>query len=99
MAAHQNSTAPLRKLRRDEGAKLERGRRLSAPLPVIPALPPEPGVYEDEIHPPGERWFKIVMPSGNVGIVHFPEELCDEALVGNLWKRYWSKSRRKLKII
>ncbi len=59
---------------------------------------PEAGVYEEEIHPPGEHWYKIVMPSGNVGIVHFPDELCDEEVVRTLWKRFFKKSSN-LKIV
>lgn len=62
-------------------------------------LPPDPGVYQEDIAPPGEQWFKIVMPSGRVGIVHFPDELCDMALLPNLWRRFHAKTRRALKII
>lgn len=89
----------LRRIRRNEPARLERERRLNAPLPVIPALPPEPGVYEEEVHPPGEHWYKIVMPNGKVGTVHFPDELWDDALLLNLVRRFEAKTRRRLKVI
>jgi hypothetical protein len=38
---------------------------------------PERGVYVEEIAPPGEYWYKVVLSSGKVGIVHFPDELID----------------------
>lgn len=89
----------LKRLRRNEAAKLERQRGLNAPLPVIPSLPPEPGVYEEEIHPPGEHWYKIVMPSGSVSIVHFADELWDESVFRNLERRFEAKARKRIKII
>lgn len=45
------------------------------------------GLYEEEIAPPGERWFKVVMSSGKVGIVHLPAELVDQSLVDGLAER------------
>jgi hypothetical protein len=65
----------------------------------IPSLPPAPGVYEEDIHPPGEHWYTILMPSGNIGTVRLPDELWDEAVVSNLWKRYEAKARNRLKIV
>lgn len=88
----------LKQLRRDEVAKLERERNLVRPM-TMPALAPQPGVYEEEIHPPGEHWVKILTPSGRVGIVHFPDELWDDSVMPNLWKRYRAKTDRKLKIV
>lgn len=88
-----------KKLERAGIARLAESRRLNALLPMIPALPPEPGVYEEEIHPPGEHWYKIVMPSGAVGVVHFPDELWDEALFPNLQRRFEAKTKRRLQVI
>lgn len=45
------------------------------------------GVYIEEVCPPDECWYKIVLSTGKVGIVHFPIELCDDALMENLWRR------------
>lgn len=50
------------------------------------------GVFEDRIHPPGERWVTIVMPSGSVGQVHFPDELWDDDVLPNLRKRYAART-------
>lgn len=88
----------LKHLRRHEAAKLER-ERLRNQVVKMPPLPPEPGVYEDEIHPPGEHWYKILMPSGNVGTVRLPDELWDESLMPNLVRRFEAKTRRHLKVI
>lgn len=88
-----------KKALRTEADRLGVRRLIEKPTPTLPPLPPAPGVYREDIAPPGEQWFKIVMPSGAVGTVHFPDELCDEALQANLWKRFWAKSKRKLKII
>ena len=43
------------------------------------------GLFREEIAPPGERWFKIVSSAGKVGLVHLPEELCDEWTEERLW--------------
>jgi len=48
-------------------------------------MKPLRGVYEEEIAPPGEHWYKVVLSSGKVGLVHFPDELCDEATEERLW--------------
>jgi DNA-binding Xre family transcriptional regulator len=56
--------------------------KLPPPLPVQSR-----GVYTEEIAPPGETWYKIVLSSGKVGIVHFPNELVDSGLLENLWRR------------
>lgn len=89
----------LKKLRRNEDLRLREARLLNRPTIEIPPLPPEPGVYEEEIHPPGEHWYKIVMPSGRVGIVHFPDELWDEQLFPNLQRRFEAKTRKRMQII
>ena len=47
-------------------------------------MKPIRGVYEEEIAPPGEHWYKVVLSSGKVGSVHFPDELVDAQLVGRL---------------
>ncbi len=47
----------------------------------------ERGVFEEEIAPPGERWFKVVTSTGKVGTVHLPAELVDPPLLENLWRR------------
>jgi hypothetical protein len=65
----------------------------------IPDKAPGPGVYEEEIHPPGEQWYKIVMPSGAVGIVHVPDEFWDEDVLLDLQIRFERKTRRRLAII
>ena len=59
----------------------------------------KPGVYEEEIHPPGEHWYKIVMPSGKIGTLHLPDELWDEDVVESLWKRFEKKSQKGLSIV
>lgn len=63
-------------------------------------MPLTRGVYEDEIAPPGWRWFKVVTSSGKVGMVLFPEELVDPDLTENLWKRLDARDpARHLKVI
>lgn len=91
----------LRLLRHNEAEKLAYERFLDrkVTLPPTPPPPPEPGVYEDDIHPPGEHWVTILLPSGDVGSVHFPDELWDENVIPHLWKRYHAKTRAKLKIV
>lgn len=88
----------LRLLRHSEAEKLAYERFLDRKV-TLPPLPPEPGVYEDEIHPPGEHWYKILMPSGKVGTVRVPDELWDESLLPNLVRRFEAKTRRHLKVI
>lgn len=58
------------------------------------------GVYVEEICPDGECWYKLVLSSGKVGVVHLPAELCDETLEENLWRRLDAKDPvRRLKAI
>lgn len=58
------------------------------------------GVYVEEICPADERWFKIVLSNGKVGMVHFPAELCDDSLMENLWRRLDAKDPvRQFKVI
>ncbi len=59
------------------------------------------GIYQDEIAPDGERWYRIVASSGKVGIVHLPAELVDPALIENLWRRLdkLDPAERMLKIV
>lgn len=47
----------------------------------------ERGVFEEEVAPHGERWFKIVTSAGKVGTVHLPAELVDPSILDNLWRR------------
>lgn len=64
------------------------------------ATSPVRGVYEEEIAPPGERWFKVVTSSGKVGTVHLPAELVDPAFAENLKRRLDALDpARKLKIV
>jgi len=56
-------------------------------LPPAPPLKPKRGVYEDDIVPPGERWFKVVTSSGKIGRIELPEELIDPSFEENLWRR------------
>jgi hypothetical protein len=82
----------------------EYARRLAEQHRTEPAvvLPPpkyDPGVYEEDIHPPGEHWVVILMPSGRVGTVKFPDELWDDAVIPNLWKRFDAKTKRRLRAI
>lgn len=88
----------LRLLRHNEAEKLAYERMLDRKVSV-PALPPSPGVYEDEIAPSGEHWYKVVMPSGKIGTVHFPDDLWDESVLPNLWRRFEAKTRKRLKIV
>lgn len=88
----------LKLLRHNEAEKLAYERMLDRKV-TLPPPPPDPGVYEDDIHPPGEHWVTILLPSGKVGSVHFPEELWDENVIPHLWKRYHAKTRAKLKIV
>lgn len=53
----------------------------------LPTLPAARGVYEEEVAPPGEHWYKIVLSSGKVGLVHFPDELVDAGLIDSLRHR------------
>lgn len=87
-----------RKRARNEAARLT-DERLRERVITVPDLPPEPGVYEEEIHPPGEHWYKIVMPSGSVSIVHFADELWDESVFPNLQRRFEAKARKRFKVI
>lgn len=48
---------------------------------------PARGVYQDEIAPAGERWYKVVTSNGKVGVVRLPVELVDDSLVSNLLRR------------
>lgn len=59
---------------------------------------PKRGVYEEEITPPGERWFKIVLSSGKVGLVHFPDELVDAQFIDSLRIRLDAKDPVKPKL-
>ena len=43
------------------------------------------GVYVEEIAPPGEHWYKVVLSSGKVGIVHLPDELVDDRTLDAIW--------------
>lgn len=36
---------------------------------------PERGVYEEDLAPAGESWYKVVTSKGRIGIVHLPNEL------------------------
>jgi hypothetical protein len=45
---------------------------------TVRAVVSKRGVYEEEIAPEGEHWYKI-------GTVHFPDELCDEGTAERLW--------------
>jgi hypothetical protein len=73
--------------------ELERRRVAQQPKPY------DPGVYEEEIHPPGEHWVTILMPDGQVGTVRFPDALWDDHVIPHLWKRFHAKTRVKIKII
>lgn len=73
-------------------------RRLERSI-VLPPAKYEPGVYEEEIHPPGEHWVVILLPSGKVGTVKFPDELWDENVIPHLWKRFDAKTKPKLRAI
>jgi hypothetical protein len=54
-------------------------------------MKPLRGVYEEEIAPPGEHWYKVVLSSGKVGLIHFPDELWDTDLGDNLIRRLDAK--------
>ncbi|MDB4871982.1 MAG: hypothetical protein JWL97_2986 [Gemmatimonadales bacterium] len=72
------------------------------PSPPVSAAPStaERGVYVEEIAPPGETWYKVVLSTGKVGIVHFPDELVDPGLYENLCRRLERKdSLQTLKAI
>lgn len=61
---------------------------------------PSRGVYEEDVVPPGERWFKVVTSSGKVGMVHLPAELVDPGFAENLKRRLDAMDpERKLQII
>lgn len=78
--------------------RLEEKRRLERDV-RMPKPQYDPGVYEDDIHPPGEHWVTILLPSGKIGTVHFPDELWDDRVIAHLWKRFHAKTKAKLKII
>jgi hypothetical protein len=68
-------------------------------FPVIES-PKGRGVYVEELCPPDECWYKVVLSNGKIGIVHFPIDLCDDALLENLWRRLDAKDpERHLKAI
>lgn len=78
--------------------------RNPAPPPARATISPEPGayepgVYEEDIHPPGEHWVAILMPSGKVGTVKFPDELWDDDVIPNLWRRFDAKTKKRLRVI
>jgi hypothetical protein len=87
-----------KKRQRGEAARLTL-ERLRERIVTLPPPNYEPGVYEEEIHPPGEHWVAILMPSGKVGTVKFPDELWDENVIPNLWKRFDAKTKRRLRVI
>lgn len=61
---------------------------------------PARGVYEDEIAPPDERWFKVVTSSGRVGVVRLPADLVRPGFAAYLWKQLDAVDpERKLQII
>jgi hypothetical protein len=74
-------------------------RKVEASNPQNDRDSPGPGVYEDEIHPPGEHWYKILMPSGRIGTVHLPDELWDKDVVDELWRRFDKKAQKGLSIV
>lgn len=78
--------------------ELVEARRLERLLKAMPSKY-EPGVYEEEIHAPGEHWVTILLPSGAVGTVRFPDELWDDSVIPNLWKRFDAKTKRRLRAI
>jgi len=39
------------------------------------------GVYVEEITPPGELWYKVVLANGKIGIVHLPDEFVDASVL------------------
>ena len=49
------------------------------PMPKRPSN--DRGVYVEEITPPDEQWYKIVLSSGKVGTVHLPNELVDATVL------------------
>lgn len=61
--------------------------RVREASPPPPPPKPQRGVFEDEIVPDGERWFKVVLSNGKVGTVRFPIELTDPQFTENLWRR------------
>ena len=72
--------------------------RKTAQQPRQATISPSAGVYEEEIHPEGEHWVKILMPSGRVGVVKLPDELWDDEVIPSLWRRYYQKTRPRLEI-
>lgn len=49
------------------------------PMPKRPSN--DRGVYVEEITPPDEHWYKIVLSNGKVGTVHLPDELVDSTVL------------------
>lgn len=89
--------------REDQERHLRIERALDKPFVSTRIKPPspkyEPGVYEEEIHPPGEHWVAILMPDGKVGTVKFPDELWDDDVIPNLWRRFDAKTKKRLRAI
>lgn len=58
------------------------------------------GVYEDDVAPAGQRWFRVVTSSGKVGLVVLPSELVRPDFAAYLWKQLDAVDpERKLQII
>lgn len=65
---------------------------------------PSRGIYEDDVVPAGEKWFKLVTSTGRVGTVHLPAEMAEEGtgVVTYLWNlldRMDPESPRHLQVI
>jgi len=52
---------------------------MSMTIPKSPSN--DRGVYVEEIAPPGEHWYKIVLSNAKIGIVHLPDDLVDPTVL------------------
>lgn len=91
--------ARMRRIQKDS-LTVTRAPLIEPPAPSAPAVVAR-GVYEEEIHPAGEHWYKVVTSLGHVAIIHLPDELWDPSMADNLRRRLDAKDpvQTKLKAI
>lgn len=58
-----------------------RWSRVSPAMTMQKSPSKDRGVYVEEIAPTGEHWYKFILSSGKIGIVHLPDELVDSSVL------------------
>lgn len=81
----------LRRIRKGSMTVQTGNPPVDPPSQPVPSVGIKRGVYEEEIHPPGEHWYKVVTSLGHIAIVHLPDELWDQNTADNLRRRLDAK--------